>query len=138
MDDELLKLRRLQYHPSRIPALDALEIFVPDGAPHDAELEEVQARTGSSRWYPVEGGHRVLVLFQGGSFNEHRFTLRKGVWDHEHCKRCGDRILPMTLCWVSTDSSYTILCAKCHELVSGTFWQRLLKTVGLPLTFPRT
>jgi hypothetical protein len=46
VDDELSQLRRLQYHASRIPALDALELFVPDGAPHDAELNEVQARTG--------------------------------------------------------------------------------------------
>ena len=58
MDDELLGLRRLRYHSSRIPALDALEIVVPDGAPADPELEEVRSRTGFSRWYPVEGGHR--------------------------------------------------------------------------------
>ena len=135
MDDELLELRRLQYHPSRIPALDALEIFVPDGASVDPELEEVRSKTGFSRWYPMDGGHRVLVLYQGGRFNEHRFTLRKGVWDHEHCKRCGQRIPSMTLCWVSTGASYTILCAKCHELVSATFVQRLLKKVGLPFTF---
>lgn len=138
MDDELSTLRLLRYHSTRIPALDALEVFVPDGAPPDAELSEVRASTGSSRWYPVEGGHRVLVLYQGGAFNEERFTLRKGIWDHEHCKRCRDRILPLTLCWVSTDSSYTILCAKCHALVSETFWKRLLKKVGLPLRFPRT
>ncbi len=138
MDDELSELRRLRYHASRIPALDALEIFVPNDAPQDAELNEVRARSGSSRWYPVEGGHKVLILFEGGAYNEHRFTLRKGAWDHEHCKRCLYQILPMTLCWVSTDSSYTILCAKCHEPVSESFWERLLKKVGLPLTFPRT
>lgn len=138
MDDELSELRQLRYHPSRMPALDVLEIFVPNGAPRDSELVEVQARTGRSRWYPVEGGHRVLVLYQGGAFNERRFSLRKGVWDHEHCKRCGDRIVQMTLCWVSRDPSFTILCAKCHGLVSETSLQRLLKRVGLPLRFPRT
>jgi len=137
LDDELRELRRLRYHPSRIPALDALEIFVPDGAESDPELEVVRGRTGPSRWYPVHGGHQVLVLYEGGAFNEHRFALRKGAWDHEHCKRCSELIPSMTLCWVSADTTYTILCGTCHELVSQTFVQRLLRKVGLPLTFPR-
>ena len=118
MDDDLVELRRLQFQQSRIPALDALEIFVPDKAPPDPELDELRGRTGHSRWYPVPGGHRVLVLYETGPFNAARFVLRKGAWAHEHCKRCRDQIPCMTLCWVSTDDSYTILCEACHQLVA--------------------
>src|SRR5262245_40491810 len=106
MDDKLQELRRHQYHQSQIPALDALETFVADSAAPDSELAELRRRSGFSRWYPVPGGHRVLVLYEGGGFNADRFTLRKGVWDHELCKRCSARIPSMTLCWVSRDESY--------------------------------
>jgi len=136
VDDKLL--RRLRYQPTRLPALDALEAHVPTGMEADPELRESVATFGLSRWYPVEDGHRVLVPYQGADFNERRFTLRKGAWDHEHCKRCGETIQPMTLCFVSTGDWEAILCEKCHEFVSATFVQRLLRKVGLPLILPRT
>ena len=117
MDDELAELRRHQYQHSRIPALDALEVFVSDDAAEDRELAEVRSRTGFSRWYPVPGGHRVLVLYEGEDFDATRFTLRKGAWDHEHCKRCGAGIPAMTLCWVSRDGVFVILCDDCHRTV---------------------
>src|SRR5262249_35425295 len=99
MDEDLEEIRRLKFMRGRIPALDALEIFVPDGATPDLEREELERKTGQSRWYPVEGGHRVLILYEGGPYNKQRFSLVKGGWDHEHCTRCGATIEPMTLCW---------------------------------------
>jgi len=119
MDDELQELRRHRYHQSRIPALDGLETFVADGAPPDPELAELRSRSGFTRWYPVPGGHRVVVLYEGGGFNADRFTFRKGVWDHEHCKRCTARIPSLTLCWVSRDESYIILCEDCYQRVNS-------------------
>lgn len=120
MDDDLAHLRTLTFHPSRIPALDALEVFVPNGAEADPEVTETRSRTGFSRWFLVEGGHRVLILYEGGQYDADRFTLRKGAWDHEHCKRCRARIESMTLCWVSTGRDYTILCEPCYrEVVRG-------------------
>ena len=117
MDDELEEFRKLSFMPSRIPKLDALEGFVPiDGRP-DAEIQELTSRTGQSRWYPVEGGHRVLILYEGGPFNDTRFTLVKGAWDHEHCSRCGDTIEPMTLCWVTRSGRHVLLDEKCYRLV---------------------
>jgi hypothetical protein len=86
----------------------------------DAEMKEVMDRTGFSRWYPVEGGHRLRTLYEGGSYNQARFTLVKGGWDHEHCSRCGSTIEPMTLCWVTRADSYVLLDEKCHtELFGG-------------------
>jgi hypothetical protein len=119
LDEELAHLRTLTFDQSRIPALDALEVFVPDGAEADEEFTELRRRTGFSRWRPVEGGHQVLILYEGGAYDRSRFALRKGAWDHEHCKRCGIRIEPMTSCWVSTGRDYTILCDECHRSVTS-------------------
>ena len=117
VDDDLPQFRQLEFRPSRIPVLDALETFVPTGAENDDSLAEIRSRRGFSRWRPVEGGHQVLILYEGGAYDPTRYSLRKGAWDHEHCKRCVVRIDAMTLCWVSTGSDYTILCEECHRLV---------------------
>jgi hypothetical protein len=118
MDDDLEDLRRLSFMPSRIPALDALEVFVPGGAERDEEIDALTARTGQSRWYPVAGGHRVLILYEGGAFDKERFSLSKGAWDHEHCSRCGDTIKPMTLCWVTRSGQQVLLDEKCYRVIS--------------------
>ncbi len=115
MDAENLdQLRTLKFMPSRIPALDALEIFVPTDIVEDAELSELRSRTGQSRWYPVEGGHRVHILYEGGPYNASRFKLLSGAWDHEHCTRCGATIPTMTLRWVTVEDPYVLLDEACH------------------------
>ena len=118
MVDDLDELRRLSFMPSRVPLLDALEVFLPDGAERDEEIDELIARTGAARWYPVAGGHRVLIVYEGGAFNKERFSLSKGAWDHEHCGHCGDRIEPMTPCWVTRSGRHVLLDEKCYRLVA--------------------
>ena len=107
----------LDFMQSRMPAQDALESFVPTGEQADDEMNEVIGRTGSSRWYPVEGGHIVRVLYEGGPFNPERFKLVEGGWDHEHCSRCGATIEPMTLCWVTRDGPFVLLDERCYGQV---------------------
>ncbi len=119
MDDDLREFRSRAFMASRIPAQDALEAFVPAGEVPDAELQEVIERTGFSRWYPVDGGHRLRTLYEGGPYNPERLTLVKGGWDHEHCSRCGDPIEPMTLCWVTRDDPFVLLDEKCYRLAFG-------------------
>lgn len=120
MDAENLEeLRALKFMPSRIPALDALEVFVPNDASDDPELAEVRSRSGQSRWYPVEGGHRVLILFEGGEYNPSRFKLLNRAWDHEHCSRCGASIPSMTLCWVTVEEPYVLLDESCFREAFG-------------------
>ena len=116
-DDEL---RKLQYAASRAPSLDALVAFVPDGEQPDKDIKELSARTGFSRWYPVAGGHRVLILYQGGVYDPTKFKLETGAWDHEHCKRCAKSIEPMTLCWTSESGPFVLLCDDCHSAIIGT------------------
>jgi hypothetical protein len=110
--------RQFAYHASRIPALDALSAFVADGAP-DPAVQEMVSRLGMSRWYPENGGHRVLILYEGGPYDSSRFSIEKGAWDHEHCKRCGERIPSMSLCWMSTNGPCIILCESCHKRIKN-------------------
>lgn len=119
MHDDLNELRTLRFMPSRIPAQDALETLIQGEERPDAEIQEVMSRTGMSRWYPVEGGHRLLILYEGGPYRPERFTLLKGGWDHEHCSRCRDGIPPMTLCWVTREDPYVLLDEKCYRHVFG-------------------
>ena len=67
-----------------------------------------------SRWYPQPGGHRVLILYEGGSFDTAIFKLEPDAWDHEDCDVCGDQIAPMTLCYVTSRGRYVALCEQCH------------------------
>jgi len=117
-DEDDLRFKQLAYHPSRIPALDALSAFVADDQEHPT-VQVVVDRVGFSRWYPEEGGHRVLIPYEGGPYDAEYFVIEKGAWDHEHCKRCGENIEPMTLCWVSTGDTHVILCESCHKHVVG-------------------
>jgi hypothetical protein len=106
--------RQRKFSPSRIPALDALSAFVP-GDDEDAVVDEMISRIGFSRWYPVEGGHEVLILYEGGPFDADRFTVKKGAWDHEHCRGCQANIPPMTLCWMTESGPTVILCETCYR-----------------------
>jgi hypothetical protein len=106
---------------SRIPARDALAAFVAEGSSPDAELERMRERTGSSRWYPVAGGHRVVTPYDGGPYDSARFSLEPRAWDHEHCDACRGRIAAMTLCHVTEPGQpYILLCAACFARSRGT------------------
>ena len=104
---------------SRVPALDALSFFAPNGAALPAEADHA-VRKNLSRWYPVEGGHRVLVLYEGGwPFDGAFFTLEPKVWDHDHCAACATTIEAMTLCWVTRSGEYVVLCVDCKTQMDG-------------------
>ena len=115
-DDELYKLSEYHWMPSRIPFRDALSTFVPDGPEPEPVIAEMSARCGESVWSPVEGGHRVLFLYDGGAFDESRFTLKPKVWDYDECSICGEHIPSMTLCHVTKPQQpYILLCVRCYE-----------------------
>ena len=87
---------------------------VPDASDPDPLIEEMQARLHQSRWYPVAGGHRVLMLHDGGEFDAKRFQVEAGAWDHEHCNVCEKQIAAMTLCYVTKEGwTYVLLCKSC-------------------------
>ena len=119
MPDDLAEYRTLRFMESRVPVQDALEVFVPAGAAPDPLIAELTARTGFSRWYPTEGGHQVLILYDGGPYDDTRLQLRPGGWDHEHCTRCGATIDAMTLCWVTESGPYVLLDEACYRLLEN-------------------
>jgi alpha-D-ribose 1-methylphosphonate 5-phosphate C-P lyase len=116
-EDQLKELAGLTWMKSRIPALDALVAFMPDG-PRDQVIDDFSGGR-SSRWYPEPGGHRVVILYETvEDYDATRFHVEKGAWDHEHCDLCGEHIPAMTLCWVTESGSYMILCEACHARVA--------------------
>jgi hypothetical protein len=116
IDEELSKLPAYQWMLSRIPLRDALTAFVPDAAAPEPIMEEMSKRCGESVWYNVEGGHRVLFLYDGGPFDASRFTLEPKAWDHEHCAVCSAHIPAMTICHVTKPGQpYFSLCVSCYE-----------------------
>ena len=115
-DEEYKKLPQYQWMRSRIPARDALSTFVPDAPEAEPIITEMQNRLGASRWYPVGGGHRVLMPHDGRSFDSIRFRVEPSAWDHEHCDACDEQIPAMTLCYVTKPGlPYVLLCASCFE-----------------------
>jgi hypothetical protein len=53
--------------------------------------------------------------YEGGEYDSGRFTIEARVWDHEHCKICGENIPAMTLCWVTQNGPNILLCGGCYE-----------------------
>src|SRR5829696_6108219 len=112
-DQELAALPTYLWMDSRIPKRDALSSFVPDGSESDPVVATIQRRIGASRWFPIQGGHKVLMPFDGGAYEPSRFTIEPAAWDHEHCDCCNDHIPAMTLCHVTQPGQpYVLLCAK--------------------------
>jgi hypothetical protein len=115
-DNDFNRLVGYTWMQSRIPALDGLVTFIPDG-PRDPAVASF-ATGRRSRWYPVEGGMRVVVLYDDDSqYDADRWHVEKGAWDHEHCELCRTSIPPMMLCWVTKSDPYVLLCDDCHSEV---------------------
>jgi hypothetical protein len=110
------RFKAFRFMQSRIPALDALAAFVPHGQEKDSVVEAATKLKGCARWFPVDGGHKVLIPYEGQEYDQAQFAVEKQAWDHEHCKACGADIDPMTLCWVTEPGSpFVILCTSCHD-----------------------
>lgn len=115
-DEELSQLPAYRWMPSRIPLRDALSTFVPDAPQSEPIINEMSRRSGQSVWFPVEGGHRVLFLYDGEAFDASRFTLEPKAWDYNDCSVCGDHIPAMTPCQVTEPGEpYVLLCATCYQ-----------------------
>jgi hypothetical protein len=113
-EEDFRELSDYRFTPSRIPKLDALATFVALGGESDPTVQAAMQVTGFSRWFPVEGGHRVLVPYEGGDYDSKRFSLESEAWDHETCHVCRCHIDAMQLCWVTASGPYVLLCEGCH------------------------
>jgi hypothetical protein len=112
------QLAHFQWMQSRIPALDALVHFVPDG-PRDDAVDSFAA-SHRSRWYPLQGGTRVVVSMEREpEYDATKWQVERGAWDHEHCDLCRENIPARTLCWVTKYDPYVLLCDACHDRVAA-------------------
>ena len=93
--------------------LDALSAFVPAGSQLLPEVQREIDLHAQVRWYPEPGGVRVLVPYEGGSFDSAHFRVEPKAWDHDTCDSCVIRIPAMTLCWVTRSGRYVTLCVDC-------------------------
>lgn len=109
------KLPSLKWMPSRIPIRHALVAFVAEGA----EPPPLPYASGESRWYPVPGGHRLAIPYDGQSLKDSPFHVEKGLWDHSTCDYCSKRIAAMTLCYVTERGTYVGLCVDCYGTLVG-------------------
>ena len=117
-DEELADLRRVEWMPSRIPVLDALQTFHPGLGSDDADLDpgltNELRRWPEARWHPIESGFRVSVPNNGRPFDHERFGVETGGWNHSHCDNCGTHIPAMTLLWVTRYDPYVQFCVDCY------------------------
>jgi hypothetical protein len=102
--------------PSRIPIRNALVAFVAEGA----EPPPLPYASGESRWYPVQGGHRLAIPYDGQPLKDSAFRVEEKLWDHSTCDHCSKRIPAMTLCYVTASGTYVGLCVDCYETLVGT------------------
>jgi hypothetical protein len=115
-EDAFAEYRLLDFMESRIPVLDGLTAFVPEGSTIPPELAPELARHSQSRWYPEPGGgHKVMVPREWESYDTEHFAIEPGAWDHDHCDRCRTRIPAMTLCWVTRTGAYVTFCVECKN-----------------------
>jgi hypothetical protein len=120
-EEERAQLAELPWMQSRIPALDALTIFMPDGTGPDPVIEETARRMGGrGRWYPVAGGVRGVMPYNGQPYDTAGFTLEPKGWDFNDCDACVNQIPAMTLCWVTRSGAYYLLCTECYDRLVGT------------------
>ena len=109
-------LRKFKWMQTRIPIQDALVAFVAEGDEPNPVLLAKQKWVGFSRWFPVDGGHCVLIPYDGREYDECVFSIEPGGWDHEHCKVCREPIPAMTLCYnTEPGQPYILLCVDCYE-----------------------
>jgi hypothetical protein len=118
-EEERASLSLYPWMESRIPAIDAVVVFVPDSPEPDPAISRMVERC-ISRWYPVEGGHRVLIASESDSYRPPGSSIESGAWDHEDCESCDKRISAMTLCYVTAPGQpYFRLCSDCFDRYVG-------------------
>jgi hypothetical protein len=109
------------------PVIDALVSFVPDGQDPPQQLQDQLDQRGHARWYPVEGGHRVKMPFQGADPPPGPFEIERGGWDHDHCDNCNANIHVGEEFWKTMDEDFAVFCTSCYGKLPSRWtwpWQR--------------
>ena len=113
VDFDRSNLHNLDWMPSRIPVLDALEaIFEAGEAPDKSKLP----LSRETRWYPLDDGRiRFLAPHWGDKYDETTFQLASKAWDHTTCDLCISTVPAMKLFYVTKHDPNIQLCLKCYS-----------------------
>jgi hypothetical protein len=65
---------------------------------------------------PVNG-HRMWKDYHGEPYDESKFDLVEGMWDHEHCSVCWFSIQDKHTYW-QNEGRIQLLCDACYEAFS--------------------
>jgi hypothetical protein len=68
---------------------------------------------------PDDAGFYVSGLYHGEPFDETRFRVVKGGWDHEHCHICFAKVLPGEEWWAAEPPHELGLCLACYARLFG-------------------
>jgi hypothetical protein len=68
---------------------------------------------------PNEAGLFESLPFHGGPFDQERFRLVRGGWDHDHCFICSTSIMPGDEWWAAEPPDEVGLCLECHRSLFG-------------------
>jgi hypothetical protein len=60
---------------------------------------------------PVNG-HRMWTEYDPATFSDAEYDIVPGMWDHEHCSVCGEKIQEGDTFW--QNSQKLILCLTCY------------------------
>jgi hypothetical protein len=111
-------LQSAEFEERIFPGMDALVAIVPKGGDVPGEVKQTVDDAGAGRWFPFEGGWKVVCPYTGQDFNSDRFTVEKGGWEHEHCDGCQGTIGVGDHCWVAeTEDECYVICDNCHKML---------------------
>ena len=66
---------------------------------------------------PNEAGYFGSIVYHGEAFDESKFRVIRGGWDHEHCYVCSAKVLPGDEWWVTHPANFEDdigLCLDCY------------------------
>ncbi len=96
------------------PGMDALVAIVPKGQEASPDVKRVEGGR-ESRWFPFDGGWKVVCPFVGQAFDSSVFSVVKNGWDHAHCEGCNATIDIGGSCWTAkAEDDFFVLCDACH------------------------
>lgn len=66
----------------------------------------------------IVNGYRMSTGYHGQQYDESKFDLVEGIWDHDHCGVCWFRITNGFTYWEHTNR-IKLLCDACYEAFTG-------------------
>ena len=119
--DPLQGLRAEMFRHTSYPGMDALVAVIPKDKETPAEVKQVEDDAGEGRWFPFEGGWKVVCPYTGQDFDPDLFHIEKDAWDHVHCDGCHASIDTGVSCWVAEmEDGHFVVCDTCYDRLKET------------------